>query len=227
MSKESLVMAWLRALHARCNPSAGADMHSAYAINLADTLDRVPPEAFTQRAYMWVAQECPKGAPNAATLRQLLSQWLWEQKNQGADTNPEAQHYIDLFKRRWNEGANKDTLLAMVKQHYPKAARDVILREYSKGAPDIKADGDFADDAFWSARLKRIEAIPNATYRWREAQAVRELLLRPHAEARPAAIEWLRQISNAAELAGADTDITKVRFAPDQEKTPSAGAPGA
>lgn len=220
MNRDSLIAAWLKALHARCAPSSGAEAHEAYALNLADTLDRVPLEAFTQRAYMWVAQECPKGAPNAATLRQLLSQWLWDQKNQGGDIDTEAQHYIDVFKRRWREGADKGTLLAIAKQHYPKAARDAILREYSQGSPDRQADGDFADNAFWTERLKRIEAIPHATHRWREAQAMRELLLRPHAEARPAAIEWLRQISNAAELAGADTDITKVRFAPDQEKAP-------
>lgn len=223
---EALIRAWLRALHVRCNPGASAEQHTAYAIDLADTLDRVPAEAFCQRAYMWVAQECPKGAPNAATLRQLLSQWLWEQKHQGADVDTEAQHYIDLFKRRWREGADKGTLLAVAKQHYPKAARDVILREYSQGSPDPQADGDFEDNAFWTGRIKRIEGIPHATHRWREAQAMRELLLRPHASPRPAAIEWLRQISNAAELAGADTDITKVRFAPDQEKTPGFGAEG-
>lgn len=220
MNRDSLIAAWLKALHARCAPSSGAEAHEAYALNLADTLDRVPLEAFTQRAYMWVAQECPKGAPNAATLRQLLSQWLWEQKNQGGDIDTEAQHYIDLFKRRWREGADKGTLLAIAKQHYPKAARDVILREHVLGTGDKARDEELADADWWHERVRAVEALAHPTARWREAQAMRELMLRSHASPRPAAIEWLRQISNAAELAGADTDITKVRFAPDQEKAP-------
>jgi hypothetical protein len=220
MNRDSLIGAWLKALHARCAPSANAEAHAAYALNLADTLERVPLEAFTQRSYMWVAQECPKGAPNAATLRQLLSQWMWEQKHAGADIDSEAQHYIDLFRRRWREGADKGTLLAIARQHYPKGARDVILREYVLGSGDKDRDEELADGDWWHERIRAIEMHPNATYRWREAQAMRELLLRPHAAPRPAAIEWLRQISNAAELEGADINIAHVRFAPDQEKAP-------
>lgn len=220
MNRDSLIGAWLKALHARCNPSANAEAHAAYALNLADTLERVPLEAFTQRAYMWVAQECPKGAPNAATLRQLLGQWLWEQKHAGADVDTEAQHYIDLFRRRWREGGDKGTMLAIARQHYPKAARDVILREYVLGTGDKERDEALADADWWHERVRGVEALAHPTARWREAQAMRELLLRPHAASRPEALEWLRQISNAAELAGADTDISRVRFAPDQEKTP-------
>lgn len=219
MNRDSLIPAWLRALHARCNPGASADQHTAYAMDLADTLDRVPLEAFCQRAYLWVASECPKGAPNAATLRSLLGQWLHDQR-QGTDLSLEAERYIELFKRRWREGADKATLLALARYAYPVQAREVILREFTPGTGDPAGDGEFADSQWWSKRIKAVESIKDATARWREAQGMLELLRRPTSFPRPAAIEWLTQVSNAAYLAGADTNPARVKYAPDQEKGP-------
>ena len=218
---ESLIRAWLRALHTRCNPGASADQHTAYAMDLADTLDRVPAEAFCQRAYLWVAAECPKGAPNAATLRSLLGQWLHDQR-QGQDISIEAERYVEMFKRRWREGADKGVLLGLARHTYPAQAREVILREFTPGTGNPEGDGDFGDSQWWSKRIKSIEAIKDATARWREAQGMLELLRRPTSFPRPAAIEWLTQISNSAYLAGADTTATKVKYAPDQEKGPDA-----
>lgn len=220
MNRDSLIPAWLRALHARCNPGASADQHTAYAMDLADTLDRVPLEAFCQRAYLWVASECPKGAPNAATLRSLLGQWLHDQRHGTTDLSLEAERYIELFKRRWREGADKATLLALARYAYPAKAREVILREFTAGTGDPAGDGDFADSQWWSKRIKAVESIRDATARWREAQGMLELLRRPTSFPRPAAIEWLTQISNAAYLAGADTSPARVKYAPDQEKGP-------
>ena len=216
---EGLIKAWLRALHARCNPSASADQHSAYAIDLADTLDRVPVEAFCQRAYLWVASECPKGAPNAATLRTLLGQWLHDQR-QGQGISIEAERYVEMFKRRWRDGADKATLLALARYAYPVQAREVILREFTPGTGNPGADGEFEDSQWWNKRIKAIEAMQNPTARWRESMGMLELLRRPTSFQRSAAIEWLTQISNAAYLAGADTNPARVKYAPDQEKSP-------
>lgn len=216
MNRDHLIASWLRALHARCQPSSSAEQHAEYARTMADIVARLPTEAFCQRSYMWVAAECPKGAPNAAALRQLLGQWCKDNLDAGA-VGSEAQAYIDGFARRWTSGAPRPMLLALAAQHYPKEAWDFIRVHYV--LPD-EPDGDEDDRRWWRDRIERLAKHPNPTYRWREAVAMRDVLTRPEALVRQWAIDRLTEIIGIAAIGGANTDPTRVPYAPslDREK---------
>ena len=138
MNRERLIHAWLKALHARCAPSALEKAHEEYAGALADMVDSVPTEVFSQASYRWVAGECPKGAPNAAALRALLHQWERDHPVVPALPSPEgkaplsseALAYCRTFAQRWRDGADKKLITSIAKQHYPREAWLALKAEY-------------------------------------------------------------------------------------------------
>jgi hypothetical protein len=132
--RERVVKAWLRALHARCNVNALEAQHDAYAENLFDMVGNFGRDHFTQESYRWVASECPKGAPNGAQVIALLTQWG---RDHGLQTmGSEARAYVALFDRRWNDGADKDTIISIAHRHYPREAWLEIRRKYALPDPD-------------------------------------------------------------------------------------------
>lgn len=207
-----MVHAWLKALSARCNPSGLEKTHSDYADAMGDMLDRIPLSAFTPESYRWIASECQRGAPNAAQLKALLNDWQRAVGGEG-EKSREVQAYIALFKGKWSEVTDKKTLLEIAKRHYPSAAWDAIKAEY--GAEDPEREADEKDRKWWEGKIRQLKNHPSATYRWRTAMGMRELLLRPLAFPRPWAIEQLTRIANTAQLAGADTNGARVKYAPD------------
>ena len=132
--RERIVKAWLRALHARCNVNALEAQHDAYAENLFDMLTSFQRDHFTPESYRWVASECPKGAPNGAQVIALLTQWGREHGIQTMGS--EARAYVNTFERRWNEGADKDTIIAIAHRYYPREAWLEIRRKFAIPDPD-------------------------------------------------------------------------------------------
>ena len=132
--RERTVKAWLRALHARCNVNALDPQHDAYAENLYDMIGQFGRDYFSQDSYRWVATECPKGAPNAAQLIALLTQWGRDHDLQTMSS--EARAYVAKFEARWSEGADKDMIISIARRYYPREAWAEIRRKFAIPDPD-------------------------------------------------------------------------------------------
>jgi hypothetical protein len=109
----------------------------------------------------------------------------------------------------WEElrGAIKATMTEITGQEAPRPNAQRVLTGAEREAEDARLDREW-----WEDRIARVASLPTATEAWREATGMLATLTRPQAYRRPWAIDRLRAIiANTAE-AGADTDLSAVRF---------------